>query len=512
MKWGTTRDAIRAWATNAFAPAALLCSWGCQVAPQTPANTRTDAWVQVVTPHFTLSTDQPELQARETARELEEMRAALLTLAWTGARNPPRGRIDVIAFRTPAEFDRYSGMSAQVDGLAKPRSGLPRLLAFGPGPERGVPAVVVHEMVHDLSEWFLPIQPPWLAEGLAVYLEHTKYDRASGRGVMGTASRQHAQYLVDLKTFVSSQKLFDTTHVIDVDVRANGWFYASAWSLVNYLMNAESEGFGAFQTRLAHLVGWRQAWQEAFPGVTPAVLDQRVQGYLAYLGSGGTFTEFNWPVAVPAFEPRLRAMSEAERHGVLAQLEGTEGAKVEAAEALRLDPSELNALWVQFHALPSDASADRRALAQRAVAAHPDQAMAWLLQAKAETGDARSTALQHAQELEPAQPGVLTLLAEDLVRSGHAREALAYTDVALRRSTLSMNLAQLHLQALVANGRCEDASWLESNAEGLFAKDCTVQRDGLKLTCSEDLQKRWPRTLRACRGAVPETEQRAQAE
>ncbi|HVZ31867.1 MAG TPA: hypothetical protein VG963_05545, partial [Polyangiaceae bacterium] len=234
MRGNTTRDVLRAWARNVLAPAALLCSWACHVAPLTPANAQAGAWIEVVTPHFTLSTDQPEQQARETARELEEVRAALLTLAWTGAHNPPRGRIDVIAFRTPAEFDLYSGQSAQVEGLAKTRPGLPRVLAFGPGRERGVPVTIVHEMVHDLSEWFLPIQPPWLAEGLAVYLERTTYDRASGQGMMGTPSRQRVQYLVDQRTFQASEKLFDTTHAIDLDLRATEWFYASAWSLVHY--------------------------------------------------------------------------------------------------------------------------------------------------------------------------------------------------------------------------------------------------------------------------------------
>lgn len=60
-----------------------------------------DDWVEVETQHFTVDSDLSELQAREVARNLEEMRAALIEAAWTGAHEPPRGRIDVVVFRTP---------------------------------------------------------------------------------------------------------------------------------------------------------------------------------------------------------------------------------------------------------------------------------------------------------------------------------------------------------------------------------------------------------------------------
>jgi hypothetical protein len=50
--------------------------------------------------------------------------------------------------------------------------------------------VAVHELAHDLSQWFLPLQPAWFAEGLAVYLENKRLDGASGQVVMGEASKE----------------------------------------------------------------------------------------------------------------------------------------------------------------------------------------------------------------------------------------------------------------------------------------------------------------------------------
>jgi hypothetical protein len=483
-----------------MAAALSLCfTAGCQMNLPSARSTPADGWVEIETPHFTVDSDLPELAARQVARSLEEIRAALIEAAWTGAHDPPRGRIDVVVFRTPGEFDRYSGLSAQAAGVAFSRRGFRRLLSFSPGAESAIPTVVKHELAHDLSQWFLPIQPTWLAEGLATYLETTKYDAATHLAVMGEASKAHLQWVTDIHQFTPTATLFAAQGSIDLDPRVSASFYASSWLFFYYLMNAESDAFGQFQARLARLQDWQQAWQELFPGVTPEMFDQRL---MAYLKDGGKLTTYTTPVSFELAEPRARALSSAEMHGVLAWLANNgnrELAEREAAEALRLDPNELRALVIRSHLLGDNAADARLELAKRATAAHPRSSDAWLLWAKAQApGEARRAALETAQRLEPEHPGVLTLLADELVRQGRPADALPYTRLALQRSPLSFELVQLHLQALVAHHECRDARWLEYNAEQRFQESCTTTVNGATVSCGQLLHDSWNSPNQLC--------------
>jgi hypothetical protein len=472
----------------------------CQVVTRAPGAPPEGAWFEVQTPHFTVATDLPELQALQVARNLEDIRTALIAVAWTGARNPPRGRSDVVAFRSRAEFDRYSGQSAQLEGVAISRAGSRRLLGFSPGPNGGIPRVVTHEMAHDLSQWFLPIQPTWFAEGLATYLENTRYDVPTQTVVMGGASELQLSWLGKAGV-TSSKTLFAATAAVDVDERVSASFYASSWLFVHYLLNEQGDRFGAFQARLARLEEWQEAWQATLPGLTPQALDELLA---AYLKQGGRFTMLTLSVPREAVEPKLRRLSEAEAYGVRASLVKNvrpELAERQAKEALQLDPNELRALGVRFDALEASASADRLEIAQKAVAAHPESSDAWLLLARARApGPERGAALDKAYQLEPEHPGVLTLLAEQLVRQQRAAEALVHTRLALQRSPASFELVQLHLDALVASHKCTDAQWLERNAEQRFSEGCTVTTHGVTVSCSTVLRQAWSSTRGACSG------------
>jgi tetratricopeptide (TPR) repeat protein len=442
---------------------------GCGAGALASVQSGHERWLEVVTPHFVLSTNQLSAQALDTARALEEVRASLLTLAWTGAREPPQGRVDVVVFRRPSDFDRYSGLRAATTGVAFGRPGSPRLLSFSPGANNGIPIVIVHELSHDLSAWFMPFQPPWFSEGLATYLETTRYDRSSHLAVMGATSESKLAWLRATRSLLSSQKLFAVKERTYDDVRETQSFYASAWFLVHYLLNGESIRFANFQRRLAHLEGWRDAWEEAFPGLSPEQLDQQLLAY----AKEAAFVELSAPVPIDAFEPKQRVLSEAEMHGVLAELasmQQPELAGQELREALRLDPDELNALVLRFHAL-SHGDPARLEVAQRAVTAHPGKAEAWLLLAQAADAGVSEQALQHAYQLEPAHPGVALLMARQRMRLHDARGALPYTRLAIRRSPPSVELVELHLQALVAHHNCADARLLEQNAQLLFGME-----------------------------------------
>jgi hypothetical protein len=446
-------------------------------------------WVEVRTPHFVLSTDQTRERALRTAKQLEEIRAMLLTAAWPKA-SDPMGRTQVVVFARPADFDRYTGLPAAVAGVSINRSGVERTIAFSPGAQGGIPRVAVHELAHDLLSWFLPLHPTWLAEGMAVYLENTHLDASGAQVVMGEASEKSLRWLTQTRIFLSTERLFESTSPHSVDLRDVASFYAGAWFLVCFLLNEEPERFGIFQKRLHQLVPWRRAWDEAFDGMTVAELDRRMT---LYAEQGGRFLVLSADVRMPAVEASLRELSPAEAHGVKARLANAvapELAAREAGAALALDDSELGALSVRFHTTNVAALELRRGLAARAVAAHPDAAEAWFLMAlAAEDAQARDHALQRATALDADHVGLALLNAEQALERGDAEVALERVRFVVRRSALSPAALAVYVAALGRAGHCREAVSVAETGAQRFGASCRVPgATGELLQCAAYVQ------------------------
>jgi hypothetical protein len=473
MTWMAPIERCRA-AVVLVAVALLL---GCGASMQQRVTLAERPWLEVGTPHFVISTDLPRERAVPLARSLESMRAALLACAWPGA-SEPSGRTNVVIFRRLVDFGRYSGMGPQVAGVAVSRAGFERTIGFSPGSDDGLPRVAVHELAHDLSQWFLPVQPPWLAEGLAQYLEGVQLDPVKKKheqryAVMGTVSEESVSWLQRSRFTLDSERLFEMHTQHAGEPRQVRSFYAGSWFLVNYLLNMQGKPFVEFQERLSRMTPWRQAWQESFPGLSTEQLDSDMTDYARQ----GRLRWVKYAVQVPVYKPEVRALSTAEAGGVLAlfsSLLAPDLSERRAEAALVLDPDELNALTVRFHSLSPAAVEARRAIAERAVAAHPEAGAAWLLAALTERGASRRAALQKAQRYAPDHPGVARLVAEDALRSGRPRLALDRIRLAMRRSAPSPDMLAIHVAALGASGRCADAAAFASSASALFATDCQV--------------------------------------
>ena len=496
MGWNT----LGHWLGAALVSGACTsCAGGLQARATSP-----DAWLRLDTPHFSLSTNLAPANAERIARTLEDTRASLLALAWVGARDP-RGRTQVVAFARPSEFEHFVDQPT-LAGIAVSRPLEERTIAFRPGAEGDVPEVVVHELAHDLSQWFMPLQPPWFAEGLAVYLQNVKLDPDTRRAAMGEVSGSSAKWLGETHVLIRASKLFaaETSHNQDPAETAS--FYASSWLLVHYLLNQEPEAFGRFQLALTRLTPWSQAWHEAFPALKLEELDERVIAYAKQLPSGDPKVAqvLSDKVIVPAFEIQQRRLTAAEAHGVLARLSSSVGApagELEMRAALDLDPSELNALVAQFRALPADADRARAGIAQQATRAHPESAEAWLLAALvAPPGDARHAALEQARRLSPDHPGVTQLLGEEDVQRGRMQAALDHTWLALRRSPPSPTLLSLRVVALASRQQCEAARTLTSNADYLFPADCSASVAGQSqpVPCGESVRDAWNQVRGRC--------------
>src|SRR3954447_23799203 len=143
---------------------ALIALWaiaGCATVPAWPAKGG-PIWREAISTHFRLRSDLDEDDARETIRRLEEIRASMLALVWPGAPDPPI-RTEVVVLRASTElmvFVRDPHDPPLIAGLRAERSPLPASLLFA-GTDLRTMSTLVHELAHDLSEWFLPIQPLW---------------------------------------------------------------------------------------------------------------------------------------------------------------------------------------------------------------------------------------------------------------------------------------------------------------------------------------------------------------
>lgn len=458
-------------------------------------------WLEVQTPHYLMHTDLPELQAREMARSLEDARAALLASAWPGARGPA-GRTRVTVFARSTDFQRYTGVAGNVAGIAMTRPGFERWIAFSPGSGNGIPQVAKHEIVHDLSQWFLPLQPPWLAEGLAEYLEGFRFDAERRNVVVGEVSSDHVAWLKETKTLMSSTRLFAATAQHSADWREGVSFYAGSWFLVHYLLNQRGEAFEQFQRRLTRLVPWKRAWQTAFPGLTQAQLDEDMIQY----AEKGQFSLVIEPFEPIAFEPVVRPLTPAQIHGARALLGSMLGrdAGPELDAALKSDPSELSALTARFHSNAAEDARERQDIAARAVAAHPDDGEAWLLAAwAAPEGDERRRALDRAFALAPHHPGVAWLLANDELRRGRAKRALELVRLAERRSGVVASMLAVHVGALLGVQRCEDAERLVESGASLLAPSCQMPHptSGRSVTCAEFLRAAYELSEPSCDAA-----------
>src|SRR5688572_744420 len=177
---------------------------GCSSVP------RGQAWLEVRTPHFDLYTDLEETAALDMAHALEESRAGLIRVAWR-AESDPQGRTEVAVFASEDRFHDYVPDS-DTQGVAQSYVGMERLIVTYWDEERpsGLPRVAVHEIAHDLSHWFTPLQPAWYSEGMATFLEGLQYDRATHRAILGEVPPPMLRVLkTPGRTAGSTEQLFD---------------------------------------------------------------------------------------------------------------------------------------------------------------------------------------------------------------------------------------------------------------------------------------------------------------
>lgn len=479
------------------AAVALLSLWaiaGCATLPACPAKGG-PIWREAVSTHFRVRSDLDEDDTRETVRRLEEIRASMLAILWPGAPDPPI-RTEVVVLRSRIElmvFVRDPHVPALIWGLRTEPSPLPASLLFA-GTDFRTMSVLVHELAYDLSVWFLPIQPLWYSEGVANYLETLRYDRSTGRAQIGEPPA--GRYLDSAwSQGLSASDLLGARSLPAGEKAAE--FVDRSWLLVHYLINERPEAFARLQRELLALKPPSEAWSTALPDLPPSKLD----GALDQYRSNGSYRTDLWKIPFPAPTISVRVMTDAEAHVVRAMLFETGAApgvapdsmaaQKEIGEALEADASNVEALALRFFWFsPAGQRRDRLELAERAVGAHPDQWLAWLMVAASAADErAKRTALAKGLALAPHQAPLLTEMARLDAAAGRWNESLLFSTKATSFGERRWRGLRLRMEALAHLGRCAEAGNLAAALQALAPADVANEAarawDVLRRSCVE---------------------------
>lgn len=462
------------------------------------------AWREVRTDHFVVQTNLSSGRARELAGEVERLYAVLLHALF---KTPPRfpGVVRVVALRSDEEFGLFAFDRA---GAFYRRGGGEGPVIVVPGTlDLGQRSVIAHELTHHVAAHVFQRQPLWFSEGLAGYMESIG---TSGIGDTPTVGGVPKYRLRSVQPWFGGLGRILDPRKATLDEKE----YGLAWALVHYLGNRQQAGFADLQGRFARGQDPWQAWREVFPQWDPAApgavaaLDDEVGRYLAY-GKFG-YRDVRLPEAQEITE---RPLDAAAAHGVrLSLLPWTnrgkplpEGAlRAELDEALRHDPGHVRALR-QLALLEKDPAA-RLALAERAVAAHPEDGQAWALLASLlpeEAAERRLAARRRAAELRPEDGGAQNDLAWTLLEEGRSGEALPLARAAAALEPWNPAVLDTLAAVLADLGQCPPALAVQRRA-------CDLLGEGIPEAARRPYLERLADYERQC-GPKPGTEAPAAA-
>ena len=369
-------------------------------------------WRELSSDHFRLRTDLQRDDARATLRELEDLRAALLR-CFRAPVDLPTGRVPVIAVeRGWSDFARYRSEGFFTRTLFQP------LIVLRAGDSVSRQETIKHELVHYLSQRVIPVQPLWFAEGLASYFMTIEYDPDVHRITVGRPPESLLQ-VVRRGGLSDAEEMMAATSVPPDD---RGFFYATAWFMVHYLMNHQANALAAYSRALSRLPA-RAAWAGSFRGLTADALDTAMNVYR----DGGEYALLLYPFDPPTTRiTEERMLTDADVHATrallfaLASRDGgamldeagsRELAKIRAHqeihEVFQQEPSHLQAQAIEHWVLGAPTRLDEaRAVAKR----NPTHWMAWALLAEAlrehQVEEGQAQAVSQALDLAEEDPAV----------------------------------------------------------------------------------------------------------
>lgn len=246
-----------------------------------------DSWLEIRTPHFTVSSNAGEKEARRIANQFEEIRAVFHS-AFPALRVDPGEPLLIIAVKNEDSLkvllpDYWTTKDrAHPAGLYLPRrdESFAILRTDVTGSAENAYHSLYHEYTHAIMRLNFNGLPVWLNEGLAELYGNTVVDDSETD--VGRVS--HAQLaLLQRSSFIPLEQL------MNADVRSPLYnerdrasiFYAESWAIVHYLT------FDPEASKQNYLNQYFKAWEETRDGAEAArqafddlkKFESRVEGY-----------------------------------------------------------------------------------------------------------------------------------------------------------------------------------------------------------------------------------------
>jgi tetratricopeptide (TPR) repeat protein len=313
-----------------------------------PARDKSESWVEVRSPHFSVVCNSNEKQARRVADQFERMRAVFHTL-FPKIQIDTLGSITVLAIKDEKDFRALEPAEYLARGQLKlgglflrgPDKNyiLVRLDAEGEHPY----AVVYHEYTHLLlskAEWM----PLWLNEGLAEFYQNT--DIREKDVALGEPSPENLQLLRENR-LLPLATLFAVDHTSPYYHEENkgSIFYGESWALTHYLelmdYRDKSHRVADYAQLLAQSVDTVTAATRAFGDL------KQLQSTLESYVRQGSFPYLKMPGATEiddtAFQTHALAAPQADsvRADFLAYSERTADARTVLDHILQEDPNNV---------------------------------------------------------------------------------------------------------------------------------------------------------------------------
>jgi tetratricopeptide (TPR) repeat protein len=453
------------------------------------------AWLEASSEHFLVSADLTRGEIISLARQLEEVRGAIVEGLFPGERRRVDGRARLVAFRHERDFDEFA--PPELTAFLWPSGLGDHVIVISIEASLDRRQVVAHELTHHLLRQVYPRQPRWFGEGFAALAERLAGERRPDRdlerwrkrvaGETGLAERVREEGPAPFFTDPAAERVgryfgpITADLVREFEAGAEPVREILAWDgrvqharhratsavLVHFLMHEERTRFDRFRRLLEEAERPAAAWARVFPEWDPALpggpeaLDTLLAAHARAPGHA------RWLVDVPArggFE--VRRLSTGEVHALRLALPrydrgrggGAALERLEVEEALAEDPDHVMGLFVKT----SLEGSDPVPVARRAVEAHPGdlRALVWLAQSlprDGSEGDERLALLRRAVAVAPWSSLAAGNLAWFLVQRGEVAEALPLAERAVRLSPGNPNTLDTLAAALEAAGRCQDA-------------------------------------------------------
>ena len=319
-------------------------------------------WRELKSVQITLWTNTSAKRAAELFHQIDQRRQIITRAMNRAGQVAP---IFVIALRSTDEVKAFiANIADAVAWNQRNPSFRPGVLIAADYPDESEAILFNHELAHAISYSIIPVQPPWLSEGLASYFEMASLDE-NGTAQIGIPRADLVRGLTNTPLMYAKELL----SCREVECRTFQ-LYMTGWALLSYLINNDLDRFSKYLQRLNELASESQslAWKETFPELSNDELDDKLARWL----KKGTLAVPRIKVTVIPQPFRERLLGDVDvlaARGLLYTFFGTEKqARAEAEAAFALDRTNLLAALLTLGLQLPYSLDDARKLA----AAHPN--------------------------------------------------------------------------------------------------------------------------------------------